>query len=196
MTFAKLESSSWLAAMIALGPACIHTCAQISAQREISEKQIFSEVIAHNQIRSDALVEYLATRVYRVSDPDGKIHAQEEGRMEFHAPDMKRFVVISEQGSEIVRRLALSPLIASEIKAAAGKDRHDSAVSPDNYGLELIGEEDVRSYHCYVLRAIPKRVDKYLFEGKVWIDKQDFAVVRIEGGRQTSCLSGSNGRIS
>jgi hypothetical protein len=27
----------------------------------------------------------------------------------------------------------------------------------------------------------PKRVDKYLFEGKVWVDQQDFAVVRIEG---------------
>ena len=81
-------------------------------------------------------------------------------------------------GSEIVRRLALNPLIASEIKAAAAKDRRDSAVSPNNYSLELIGEGDVRSYHCYVLRAIPKRVDKYLFEGKVWIDKQDFAVVR------------------
>ena len=36
-------------------------------------------------------------------------------------------------------------------------------------------------YHCYVPRATPKRVDKYLFPGKVWIDSQDLAVVRIEG---------------
>jgi hypothetical protein len=28
---------------------------------------------------------------------------------------------------------------------------------------------------------MPKRRDKYLFEGKVWIDTQDFAVVRIAG---------------
>jgi hypothetical protein len=34
-----------------------------------------------------------------------------------------------------------------------------------------------------LLRATPKRVDKYLFEGEVWVDENDFAVVRIEGRR-------------
>jgi hypothetical protein len=28
---------------------------------------------------------------------------------------------------------------------------------------------------------MPKRPDKYLFEGKVWIDSQDYAIVRIAG---------------
>lgn len=84
--------------------------------------------------------------------------------------------------------VALNPLIASEIKAAAGKDRHDSAITPANYRLELIGEEAVGPYRCYVLRAIPKRVDKYLFVGKVWVDEDDFAVVRIEG-RPAASLS-------
>jgi hypothetical protein len=31
------------------------------------------------------------------------------------------------------------------------------------------------------VQATPKRKDKYLFEGKVWIDVEDYAVVRIEG---------------
>ncbi len=101
--------------------------------------------------------------------------------MEYHAPDRKEFVVATEDGSGLVRSLALKPLIATEIRAAGGKDRHDSAIAPANYRLEPIGEEDVRNHPCYVLRAFPKRVDKYLFVGKVWIDKQDFAVVRIEG---------------
>lgn len=147
----------------------------------IGEEQIFTELMDHNQIRSDALLEYIATRTYRVSDPHGKVHAQEEGRMEFHAPDSKRFVITSEQGSGLVRRLALNPLIASEIRAASGQDRYDSAITPANYRLELIGEEEVRTYHCYILRVIPRRMDKYLFEGRLWVDDQDFAVVRIEG---------------
>jgi hypothetical protein len=28
---------------------------------------------------------------------------------------------------------------------------------------------------------MPKRKDKYLFEGKIWIDAEDFAVVKIAG---------------
>jgi len=147
----------------------------------VTEQRIFAELIDHDRARSEALLEYSAMRVYRVSDANGKTHAQEEGRMDFQAPDIKKFTVTSEQGSGIVRRLALSPLIASEVKAARGKDRHDSAISPANYDLQLLGEQDVRGHRCYVLRAIPKRVDKYLFDGQVWIDTQDFAVVRIEG---------------
>lgn len=157
-------------------------------QYAITEQRIFAELVAHNQIRSEALLEYTAVRTYQISQPNGKVHAQIEGRMEFHAPDRKIFVVTAEQGSGLVRRLALNPLIATEIKTAAGKDRHDSAITPSNYRLELIGEEVVRSYRCYVLRAIPKRADKYLFDGKLWVDGQDFAIVKIEG-RPAATLS-------
>ena len=38
----------------------------------------------------------------------------------------------------------------------------------------------VGPYHCLVAQAIPKQRDKYLFEGKIWIDEEDYAVVRIE----------------
>ena len=155
-------------------------CVPVRAQT-VSSEQIFAELIDRNQARAGGLLEYMADRVYRVSDPSGKIHAQIEGRMEFESPESKTFVTKSENGSAIVRHLALKPLIASEINAARGKDRHDSAITPANYTLELIGEGEVRNHPCYVLRAAPKRADKYLFEGRVWIDKQDFAVARIEG---------------
>jgi hypothetical protein len=155
-------------------------CVAAHAQA-LDSKQIFAALVDQNQARDGGLQEYTADRVYRVSDPGGKIHAQIEGRMEFEAPESKTFVSRSEAGSAIVRHLALKPLIASEINAARGKDRHDSGITPANYTLELIGEDQVRTHSCYVLRASPKRADKYLFEGKVWIDKQDFAVVRIEG---------------
>jgi hypothetical protein len=155
-------------------------CVTVEAQA-LGGDQIFAELVDRNQTREGGLLEYTADRVYRVSDPSGKVHARIEGRIEFEAPESKTFVIESEAGSAIVRHLALKPLIASEIDAARGKDRHDSAITPANYTLELIGEEEVRAHPCYALRALPKRADKYLFEGKVWIDKQDFAVARIEG---------------
>ncbi len=101
--------------------------------------------------------------------------------MEFHAPDKKIFVVTSESGSGIVRRMALNQLISSEVEAAAGKEHHDSAISSENYSLELLGEQQIGPHHCLVAQALPKRKDKYLFEGKLWIDVDDYAVVRIEG---------------
>jgi hypothetical protein len=147
----------------------------------VTANQIFDELLAHNALRAATLVNYTAFRTYQVVDLTGKVHAEEIGQMEYRAPDKKKFVVTSEKGSALVRRLALNALIASEIETTAGKQHHDSAISPANYYLNLLGEQQVGPYHCFVGQAIPKRSDKYLFEGKVWIDTDDYAVVRIEG---------------
>jgi hypothetical protein len=148
---------------------------------DIDESRLFAELLAHNELRNATLLGYTEQRTYEVTDTTGKVRAQESGQMEYRAPDKKTFVTTSESGSGLVRRLALNPLIASEIEAASGKQHHDSSITPANYTFELLGEQQGGPYHCFVVRAIPKRRDKYLFEGKVWIDTQDFAVVRIAG---------------
>jgi hypothetical protein len=147
----------------------------------VTEGQIVAELLAHNELRKTALADYSALRTYQVVDLKGKVHAEEVGRMEFRAPDKKTFAVTSEKGSGLIRHMALNPLISSEIETAAGKEHHDSAIAPDNYTLTLLGEQQVGPYRCFVMQAAPKRKDKYLFEGKLWIDVEDYAVVRIEG---------------
>jgi hypothetical protein len=147
----------------------------------VAADQLFAELDAHNELRKSALHDYTAVRTYQVIDTKGKVHAEEVGRMVFRAPDQKMFVVMSESGSGLIRHRALNPLISSEIEAAAGKEHHDSSITPTNYSLELLGEQQVGFNRCFVARAIPKREDKYLFEGKLWIDVDDYAVVRIEG---------------
>ena len=147
----------------------------------VTAVQIFDQLLAHNAARASTLRNYTALRTYQVVDLNGKVHAEVVGRMEYLAPDQKKFVVNSEKGSVVVRRLALNALIASEIETTAGTQHHDSAISPANYTLDLLGEQQVGPYHCFVAQAVPKRREKYLFEGKVWIDAEDYAVVRIEG---------------
>ena len=148
---------------------------------DIDESSLFYELLTHNELRNAALAGYTEQRTYKVTDLTGRVRAQEIGQMEYRAPDKKTFATTSESGSVLVRRLALNPLIASEIDAASGKQHHDSAITPANYTLELLGEQQVGPYRCFIARAKPKRPDKYLFEGQVWIDSEDFAVVRITG---------------
>ncbi|MBZ5700130.1 MAG: hypothetical protein LAN18_16465 [Acidobacteriia bacterium] len=101
--------------------------------------------------------------------------------MEYIAPDKKTFVKISEEGSHLIQRMVLNPLTESEASAAAGKEHHDSSITPANYTFTVLGQEEVGAHHCYVVAALPKREDKYLFEGKIWIDSREFAIVRIAG---------------
>jgi hypothetical protein len=143
--------------------------------------QIFAELVKHNELRTAALREYSALRTYAIADLNGKVHAKSVVRMDYIAPDKKTFATISEEGSAVIRRLVLNRLMESEVSTAAGQDHRDSSITPANYTFSLLSEEDLGVHHCFVVDAVPKRRDKYLFEGKVWIDSRDFAVVKIAG---------------
>jgi hypothetical protein len=146
-----------------------------------SGDELIVELVKQNELRNAQLQEYSAVRIYAVTNLEGKVHAKETVRMEYIAPDKKTFVKTAEEGSHLVRSLVLNRLIESETSAASGKEHHDSAITPANYTFTLLGQEEVGGHHCYVVAALPKREDKYLFEGKIWIDSRDFAIVRIAG---------------
>ena len=151
------------------------------ARAEATPEQIFAELMRRNELRNAALRSYTAVRSYAVTDPKGKVHAQKTVRLDYRAPDTKSFVPISEKGSAVVRHLVLNRLMDSEVDAASGKSHRDSSISTANYTFALLGEQDLGANHCFVVQATPTRHDKYLFDGKVWIDTQDYAVVQIVG---------------
>jgi hypothetical protein len=146
-----------------------------------SSDEIIAQLLLHNQLRDAQLKQYSVVRTYEVRNREGKLSAQEIARMDYQAPDKKVFQKTSEAGSGFVRHHVFERLMRSESEAAAGKEHHDSALTPANYIFTLVGEEDLDSCHCFVLEVTPKRKDKYLFEGKIWIDAQEFAVVRTAG---------------
>jgi hypothetical protein len=151
------------------------------ARADVTPEQIFAELMRRNELRNVALQSYTVERSYAVTDPKGKVHAQKTVRLDYRAPDTKSFVTISEHGSAVVRHLVLNRLMESEVEAASGKSHKDSSINPANYTFSLLGEENLGANHCFVVRATPTRSDKYLFDGKIWIDAQDYAVVQIVG---------------
>ncbi len=90
-----------------------------------------------------------------------------------------------------MRHLVFDRLMQSEGETSSGREHHDSAITTANYEFKLAGEQEIGPYHCLVLEATPKRKDKYLFEGKMWVDAEDFAVVKIAGHPAKSRPSGS-----
>lgn len=148
---------------------------------EPAANDILSKVLAANKLRNELLRRYTVMRTYEIRNHEGKIGAQTVVQMEYRAPDMKTFEKTSEEGSGIVRHLVFDRLMDSERETSSGKEHHDSALTLSNYSFQLTGEENLGAYHCFVLQVIPRRRDKYLFEGTIWVESHDFAIVRIEG---------------
>jgi hypothetical protein len=143
--------------------------------------ELFTKLLQHNRVREIQLQRYSAERRYDDASDKGKVYAEEVVRVEYQAPGHKTFVTESEKGSTLVRDLVLKPLIESESETTSGRAHRDSSIGTLNYELNLLGTQDVGRYHCLVVNAHPRWSDKYLFEGKVWIDAEDYAIVRIAG---------------
>jgi len=147
----------------------------------LTSDEIVAKMLARNHLRNEQLRRYSAVRTYEIRNLEGKLAAQAVVRVDYEAPDKKTFNKTSEKGSGIVRHLVFDRLIQSEGETSAGREHHDSAITAANYTFVLAGMEEVGPYHCFILEATPKRKDKYLFEGKIWIETEDFAVAKIAG---------------
>jgi hypothetical protein len=176
-----IQSMAWSAHRVSENRADEPSTVLESPTVATSGDQIFNQLLRHNALRDAALERYSVVRTYEVRSATGKLYAREIVKMDYQAPNQKTFSTVSEEGSGLVRSLVLKRLIESEKETAAGKEHHDSSIAPANYSFEMLGEEEVGDRRCFVVRAIPKREDKYLFEGTIWIDMQDYAIVKIAG---------------
>lgn len=149
----------------------------------ITVDTLWAKLLENNRRRDARLQQasYSAPRTYQVKDDKGKLRAEARVLMQYRAPGAKEFKIISQTGSDMIHGRVIKPLMESEAEAASGRSRQNSAITPDNYNFNLLGEEYVDGQRCYLVQAAPKRTDKYLFRGKVWIHANEFAVVKIAG---------------
>lgn len=89
----------------------------------------------------------------------------------------KRFSILREEGSPIIRKQILHKLLEEETNASYLGTR----IIPQNYFFNLIGIETAAGRPAYVLEVAPKTNNKDLFQGRIWVDASDYAVTRIEG---------------
>lgn len=144
-------------------------------------REMLAKLAERNRERAALLKHYTGTREYELRDAKGKLSARAVVRFRYRAPNSKSFQTVSEEGSRWIRLFVFDRLMASEKDAAAGAEKRDSSITPHNYSFRYLDEEQLNGYPCYHFQAIPKRQAKYLFEGEVWVNASDFAIVRIAG---------------
>lgn len=144
---------------------------------------IVIKLVERNRQRDARMREtsYTGPRIYRVKDEKGNVLSEARVLMNHRAPGSKEFKILSQIGSSLIFGRVIKPLMEHEVEAATGLSKTDNAITPANYTFELLGEEQVSGIRCFVLQATPKRLDKFLFRGRIWIHIAEFAVVKIAG---------------
>jgi hypothetical protein len=121
---------------------------------------------------------YEVTREYKVfrgydQQPTSEVMAQ----INFVPPDMKTYKITrargNSRGEKIVRELL-------DRETESVKKGHASEISRMNYDFVFLRQESF-GVREYVLRIVPKRKDKYLLRGQIWVEADTFRIRRIEG---------------
>ncbi len=156
--------------------------AGVSAQT-LTANEIAVRMNARDRERQAALEHYQSQRTYRVQyhGPMGDHSAEVLAKMEFSAPDQKHFTILSESGSTVFCHKVLHKLMEGEQEGALQANHMRGTLTPDNYNLKLVGEDEVDGVKSWVLEVSPKVGDRFNYKGKVWVGMEDYAVVRIVG---------------
>ena len=163
--------------------ACIPAVAQqATVSAPLSAEEIMRRVAQMNEQRANALETYSSIRTYHL-----ECHclshktADMVVRAEYKAPNKKVFTIMSESGSGTVRSHVFKKLLEAEQESMREDNQQRTAITPENYTLQLTDYQKIDGNEFYVLEARPLNKNKFLFRGRVWIDAKDFAVAHVEG---------------
>ena len=122
---------------------------------------------------------YTATRRYTLDNKSR--HASMTVHVTVNPDGIKDFAVVDESGSGTVRKHVLHKILKEESAASVPQMRDQSKISPENYLFQSAGVEMVNGRRTYVLDLEPKKESRYLIAGRIWVDAEDYAVMRVEG---------------
>ena len=147
----------------------------------LTADEVIARMIARDSERQANLHGYTAIRRYALENRDHHKQAEMLARMICREDGSKEFEVVSESGWDGARKHVFPRLLEAEVEAARPDLRERSRITPENYTFEMVGQEDVRGRLAFVIAIEPKTPNKYLARGRICVDADEYAIVRVEG---------------
>jgi len=148
----------------------------------LTTRQVVEEMAGMNLRRAQALHSYHGTRIYRLEYRGfpGSRSAEMVVDVKFRAPGTKEFTIRTSTGSRLILDKVFGKLLEAEENAQAAETQRSIALNYENYDFTMVDYESTPLRSMYVLLVEPRTKNKFLYRGRVWVDADDFAVVRLE----------------
>jgi hypothetical protein len=122
---------------------------------------------------------YEVTREYKVfRGHDPKPVSEVTAQIRFTPPDIKTFEITEVQGSPRGQKI-VSGILEQEI--ASAKLGRKGFITRSNYDFVFLREQNFGAVPEYVLHIIPKRKEKGLLLGEIWVDAKTHNIRQIIG---------------
>jgi hypothetical protein len=159
-------------------PACLRGAEDTSTPpaSEVVERMVRRD--AQRQLLTQG---YAGMRRYVLENDGMHKRAEMVVRVTGDSDGSKHFEIVSEQGWKAAQKHVLHKMLESESETSSPEARTKTRLCPDNYEFQMVGSETVDDRLTYAIDVTPKRHDKYLFTGRIWVDAKDYALVRAIG---------------
>lgn len=171
----------WVGAWQAAGAQPSNAIA-IEPRRALATQQVVDNLVRRNLERARALEGYQGTRIYRLEHHGFPASRSAEMVVDarYKSPETKELTIRSETGSKLLIERVLKKLLQTEKEALTEENQARVALNNENCNFALTGHERMPTGSCYILAVEPQTKNKLLYRGRIWVDAEDFAVVRIE----------------
>jgi hypothetical protein len=134
----------------------------------------------YNNIAGYTLTEHYA--IYRGKDETHPV-SEMTVKTTYRKNVGKSHEVVSQGGSAIIRRLGLDPILESERNINLPGNVEHSWITSANYEMTLKTPTPQRldGRDCLVIAINPRREAPNLIVGSLWVDANDYTIVRLEG---------------
>jgi hypothetical protein len=123
--------------------------------------------------------QYEVTREYKVFRGYDKQSTSEViAQIDFVPPDVKTYKIIQASGNSTGERIIREIL---DRETDSTKKKPSSEISRTNYDFVFLRRQNFGIVPEYVLGIFPKRKEKNLLRGQIWVDASTFRIRRIEG---------------
>jgi hypothetical protein len=155
--------------------------AMVRQKNDPNVDEILVRMKAHDEWQRQYLIEYRAQRTFSATNLRFKADATLDVMTTFRRPDTLESQVLRAEGSKVIRERVFDKILEAENESNAKLTKQQIDIVPANYGFKFLGREDCDGRECYRLSITPNRKEKYLIDGQIWIDAEDWGIVRIQG---------------
>ncbi len=153
------------------------------ALAQLTSEQVVDNLVRRNLARAQELAAYCSTRTYRL-EYHGFLSSKTAEMVvdvTYKSPATKEFTIRSETGSKLLIERVFKKMLQSEKEALTEENPKGIILNRDNYKFTPAGYESTPMGGRYIFSVEPRTRNKFLYRGRIWVDAQEFAVVRMEG---------------
>lgn len=122
---------------------------------------------------------YRLTRDYRLFGKERTTtKAEVIADITFVPPDAKQYAIQEASGTGMGEKIVRQML---EHETEIVKDYGSTDITTANYDFRFVREEELSGQRCFVLELLPRRKDKTLLRGHIWVDATTYLLHRTEG---------------